>query len=297
VAGFRSGFVTLAGWTNVGKSTLLNRLVGEKLAAVSAVAQTTRRRVTGALQLPGRGQVVFVDTPGFHAPKHRMNRAMVETARRALLEVDLVLLVVDASLGPGAGDARAAAIVRAAGTRALGVLNKIDLVAPKSRLLPMMRTIVDVWGLAEAVPVSAQTGEGCEILVDRAVSLLPEAEPMFPEDYLTGELERDLAAEWIREKVLRHTRQEIPHATAVVVDRWLTRADGLVEIEATILVERESQKAIVIGRGGALLKTIGTEARHDIETLLGSRVYLGLHVRAREDWREDARTLGELGIE
>jgi GTP-binding protein Era len=288
--------VALAGWTNVGKSTLLNRLVGEKLAAVSPVSQTTRHRILGVLHLEGRGQVVFADTPGLHEPRHRMNRAMVEIARQSLRDVDLVVLVVDASLGPGRGDERAAAQLRRLPVARMAVLNKIDLVPHKEKLLPMMKVVVEEWGLDEAVPVSALTGEGCDLLVETILSRLPEGPPLYPADVLTDQPERLLAAEWIREKILLRTRQEIPHVTAVLVDRWKTREDGLVEIEATILVERESQKGIVIGKHGALLKAIGTEARADIEKLLNARVYLGLHVRARPDWRDDERTLHDLGL-
>jgi len=292
----RSGHVAIAGWTNVGKSSLLNRLVGEKIAAVAEVAQTTRHRITGVLNLKDRGQIVFVDTPGFHHPRERMNRAMVEAARQALSSVDLALLVVDAARGEGPGDAEAAARVREAGVPALAVLNKIDRVTPKSRLLPLMTTAVERWGLAEAIPVSATTGEGCDVLVERILARLPESPPLFPEDFLTDQPERVLAAEWVREKILHHTRQEIPHATAVRVTRWHEREDGLVEIEATILVERDSQKGIVIGRGGSVLKAVGTEARADIETLLSRRVFLSLRVEVREDWRNDPSAIEELGI-
>ncbi len=294
--GHRAGMVTLAGWTNVGKSTLLNRIVGEKLAAVSPVAQTTRHRILGVLRLEGRAQVAFADTPGLHEPRHRMNRAMVEVAAQSLRDVDLVVLVVDASLGPGRGDERAASLLRRLPTPRMAVLNKIDLLPRKEKLLPMMKTLVQDWDLAEAVPVSALSGEGCDLLVDRIVERLPEGPPLFPEDMLTDQPERILAAEWIREQILLRTRQEIPHATAVLVESWRTRPDGLVEIEATILVERESQKAIVIGKGGSLLKAIGSDARAAVERLLGARVFLGLHVRARPDWRDDERTLRELGL-
>jgi len=295
--GYRSGTVTLAGWTNVGKSTLLNRLVGEKLAAVSPVSQTTRHRIVGVLHVEGRGQIVFADTPGLHEPRHKMNRNMVAIARQSVEDVDLMVLVVDASIGPGRGDEQAARLLRQAGGARIAVLNKIDLVPRKEDLLPMMLTLVDDWGLEEAIPVSALTGEGCDLLVERVLSHLPEGAALYPDDMLTDQPERRLAAEWIREKILLRTRQEIPHATAVVVESWKTRADGLVEIEATILVERESQKGIVIGKGGALLKAIGTEARADIERLLGAKVYLGLHVRARPDWRDDERALHELDLE
>lgn len=288
--------MTIAGWTNVGKSTLLNRLVGEKIAAVADVPQTTRFRISGILTLPGRGQAVFVDTPGFHHPRERMNRAMVQAARAALAGVDLVLLVVDAARGEGRGDAEAARAVAGGGAPALAVLNKIDRVAPKSKLLPLMRTAVERWGMAEAVPVSAATGEGCDLLLERIFAHLPEGPYLYPDDVFTDQPERMLAAEWVREKLLRRTRQEIPHAAAVAVRRWHEREDGLVEIEASIYVERESQKGIVIGRAGALLKAVGTEARADIEARLGRRVFLGLRVEVRPDWRNDPRALGELGI-
>jgi GTP-binding protein Era len=225
-----------------------------------------------------------------------MNRAMVEIACQSLRDVDLVILVVDASLGPGPGDERAASLLRRLPTPRMAVLNKIDLVPRKETLLPMMKTLVDDWELGEAVPVSAATGEGCDLLIERILGRLPEGPPLFPEDMLTDQPERILVAEWIREQILLRTRQEIPHSVAVLVDSWKTRADGLIEIEATILVERESQKGIVIGKGGSLLKAIGTDARREIERLLGARVYIGLHVRARPEWRDDDRTLQEIGL-
>jgi GTPase len=294
--GCRSGFAALLGWTNVGKSTLLNRLVGEKVAAVAEVAQTTRNRISGVRTVPGRGQVVFVDTPGIHQPRYRMNRTMVEVSRETLAGVDLVLLVIDAAKGAGPGDARAAALLSRAGRPGFAVLNKIDRIEPKSRLLPLMERAVREWGVEEAVPVSALTGEGCDLLLERVLSRLPEGEPVFPDDSFTDQPERALAAEWIREKLLIHTREEIPHALAVTVDRWQEREDGLVEIEATILVERDSQKAIVIGKRGALLKAVGSEARLELERLLGTRVFLRLWVRVRPGWRDDERTLRDLGL-
>jgi len=293
---FRAGRVAIVGWTNVGKSTLLNRLVGEKLAAVAQVAQTTRHRIVGVLPVPSRGQIVFVDTPGFHHPRERMNRSMVQAAKDALTEVDAVLLVIDAEAGAGRGDREVAEAVARSGVPSIGVLNKIDRVTPKSKLLPLMKTVVDDWKLGEVVPVSAATGEGSELLIERLLACLPEGEPIFGDDVLTDQTERTLAAEWVREKLLHHTREEIPHALAVLVRRWLERADGLVEIEAVIFVERDSQKGIVIGKGGELLKRVGTEARADIETTLGRKVFLALNVEVRPDWRNDPRALGELGI-
>lgn len=293
----RSGFAAIVGWTNVGKSTLLNRLVGEKIAAVADVPQTTRHRIVAALPVPGRGAVAFVDTPGLHTPRARMNRKMIEAAEGALEDVDVALVVVDAASGPGPGDARAAKLAVASGVRTIGVLNKIDLVSPKSKLLRMMETLVDGFGLGAAVPVSARTGDGMDRLLDAILEALPEGPPPFEADFLTDQTERALAAEWIREKILHRTREEIPHATAVKIDRWATREDGLVEIEATILVERESQKGIVIGKGGNLLKEAGTSAREDLERLLEARVFLRLRVEVADDWRNDRRVLGDLGLE
>ena len=292
----KAGQVAIVGWTNVGKSTLLNRLVGEKLAAVADVTQTTRHRIIGVRPVPGRGQVVFVDTPGFHRPRERMNRAMVESARSALETVDLVLLVIDAAAGAGRGDAEVAKAVAASGVPSLCALNKVDRVEPKSKLLPLMKTVVDEWKISEAIPIAASTGSGCDLLLDRILDRLPEGPPLFDDDTLTAEPQRVLAAEWVREKLLHHTREEIPHAVAVLVKRWLEREDGVVEIEAAIFVERDSQKGIVIGAGGALLKKVGTEARADIEAMLERKVFLVLRVEVRPDWRNDPRALGELGI-
>lgn len=292
----RSGHVALLGWTNVGKSTLLNRLVGAKLAAVGDAAQTTRHRITGILTLPGRGQVVFVDTPGLHRPRHALNRAMIQAARQAAGGVDLAALVIDAARGIGPGDEEAAEWVRGTGLRCLGVLNKIDLVRPKSKLLPMMETLVGQWGFGAAVPVSALSGEGCAELIDELLAGLPAAAPLFPAETLTDQPERALAAEWIREKLLAETWQELPHATAVVVERWTERGDGLLEIDAAVLVERDSQKKIVIGHGGELLKRVGTGARLELERFLERRVHLRLWVRVRRDWRDDDRFLREIGL-
>jgi GTPase len=225
-----------------------------------------------------------------------MNRAMVGIARETLTAVEVILLVIDAEAGTLRGDAEVARMIAETGVPALAVLNKIDRVEPKSRLLALMKTAVDQWGLAEAVPVSATTGSGCDLLIERVLHHLPEGEAHFPDDFLTDQPVRALAAEWVREKILHRMREEIPHAAAVVIDRWLERADGLVEIEATIFVERDSQKGIVIGKGGAVLKEVGVAARADIERLIEHRVYLALRVEVRPDWRNDPRVLGELGI-
>lgn len=292
----RSGFAALLGWTNVGKSTLLNRLVGVKLAAVADVAQTTRHRIVGARTDPEGGQILFVDTPGLHEPRHRMNRAMVETARQSLAAADVVLLVVDAARGLGPGDREAVEALGARRAESILVLNKVDLVRPKERLLPLMAVGAGELGFAEVVPVSAKTGEGCDALIAATRARLPESPPLYPDDYLTDQPERLLAAEWIREKLLRETRQELPHATAVRIDGWEEREDGLLAIEASILVERDSHKKIVIGKGGGLLKRVGIAAREELEAFLERRVYLRLWVQVRPDWRNREGILRDLGI-
>ena len=292
----RSGFAALVGWTNVGKSTLLNRLVGEKIAAVAEVPHTTRHRIAGVITLRDRGQIVLVDTPGFHRPEKKLHRAMLETARRALQGSDLVVLVVDAAHGIGSGDAQVAREIVASKHPAIAVLNKIDLVRPKSKLLPMMGVVGRDWGLDEAVPVSGRTGEGCDSLVERILARLPVGPAPFPEDWITDQPERAIVAEWIREPLLSATREEIPHAVAVRIERWEERDDGLISIGAVVLVERESQKGIVIGRGGAMLKRVGSEARQAIETLLGAHVFLEIRVEVRREWRDDARALKDLGL-
>ena len=225
-----------------------------------------------------------------------MNRAMVQTTGRALSEVDLAALVVDAARGFGPGDQQAAERVNKSCKRRLVVLNKIDLVRPKSRLLPLMESLAEPWGFETIVPVSAKSGEGCDRLLDIIFEALPPGPPLFPEDYLTDQPERVLAAEWIREKLMASTRQELPHATAVLVERWNERDDGLLEIEASVLVERASQKKIVIGKEGLLLKRVGSEAREELERFFERRIMLHLWVRVREHWRDDERQLQRLGL-
>jgi len=293
---FRAGSVALFGWTNVGKSTLLNTVVGTKLAAVASVAQTTRHRISGVLHIPDRGQIVFVDTPGLHRPRHRMNRAMVEIAQQVMKGVDVALLVVDASRGLGSGDREAAEQLRKNGVRSVMALNKVDLIRPKTKLLPLIAQAAELLGCPDVVPISARSGEGCSGLVDLLLERLPQSGPIYDEDYLTDQPERVLAAEWIREKLLAATTQELPHATAVIVESWGEREDGLLSIEATILVDRESQKKIVIGTQGDVLKHVGTAARQELEAFLERRIYLGLWVKVRPHWRDDMGTLRELGL-
>lgn len=293
----KAGFVSLVGRPNAGKSTLLNALVGEKLAIVSDKPQTTRHRIQGVRTTPA-GQIVFIDTPGIHKPVHRMNQRMVDAAVGTLREVDVVVLVVDASLMPGTGDRFVLDRVREAGTPAILVLNKVDQVKPKSNLLPLMDHYARAFPFRAIVPTAATEGEGLDTLEGQILEALPEGQPLFPEDYLTDQTERTLAAELVREKVLHHTRDELPYTTAVVIDAFEEPAEpgGLTRIFASILVDHESQKPIVVGKGGAMIKRIGTEARRDLEAMLGGRVHLDLHVKVREDWRDNERLLDEMGV-
>jgi len=293
-AEFRSGFVPLVGRPNVGKSTLLNRLVGYKVAIVSPVPQTTRNRIRGVLTLAGRGQVIFIDTPGIHKPKFRMNRRMVSLALDAMAETDVILFMVDVSQAMGGGDRFVMKQLREAGVPTFLLLNKIDLVR-RDALLPIIEAYRHEMEFAEIIPISAGDGTQCDHQVDVILQNLPVGPAYFPEDYLTDQMQRFLAGEFVREKLLYHTRQELPHAVAVRVESYKEES-SLVRIRATILVERENQKAIVIGKQGALLKTIGTEARLELEQQLGTKVFLELWVHVEPDWRQSERLLDELGI-
>ena len=294
----RAGFASLIGRPNAGKSTLLNRLVGTKLAIVSDKPQTTRNRIAGVRNVTGDapGQVVFVDTPGIHRPLHRMNVRMVDVAIEAIRSVDVVVMVLDAAADTGAGDRFVLRLTEKVSSPVVAALNKIDLVA-KTRLLPIIDWYRQQREFAAIVPVSALTGDGCGRLLSTVLDLLPEGEPLYPDDYLTDQPERVLVAETVREKLLRHTRAELPFSTAVVVDKFEEAGqDGLIRAWCSILVDRPTQKAIVIGRGGAQIKRIGTEARADLERFFAARLHLDLHVRVRAGWREDERMLDEIGV-
>jgi GTP-binding protein Era len=292
----RSGSVAFIGWTNVGKSSLFNRLVDYELAAVGSAAQTTRQRLVGVVTRPERGQLALLDTPGLHDPRHRMNQAMVQIARRTVAEADVALLVVDASRPPGPGDRRALELVLSAAERRVCALNKIDLVRPRPLLLPRIAELAQ-HGLRDIVPVSARTGEGADTLLELLFQHVPLAVPAYPADCLTDQPERALVAEWIREKLLDGLRQELPHATAVVVDHWIDDGQRRLEIAASILVERDSQKKIVIGRQGSRIRDVGTAARRAIEERLGRPLVLHLIVRTSRDWRDDERVLHDLGLD
>jgi GTP-binding protein Era len=292
----RAGVVSIIGRPNAGKSTLLNRIIGTKLAIVSDKPQTTRTRILGVKNYPD-GQVVFVDTPGIHRPLHRMNVRMVDAAVETLREVDAVLLVHDASTRAGRGDEYVSGLLKDVSIPVILVLNKIDLVS-KPKLLPVIDQLRQWHDFAEIVPVSAGTGDGVERLEALLLERMPEGEALYPEDYLTDQPERVLAAETVREKLLQHTREELPFSTAVVVDQFdePDEPGGLLRIWCTILVEQESQKPIVIGRAGDMIKRIGTEARQDLERFFETKVFLDLRVKVRADWRDDERLLDDLGL-
>jgi GTP-binding protein Era len=291
----KSGFVSLIGRPNAGKSTLLNRLIGTKLAIVSDKPQTTRTRILGVRNYTD-AQVVYLDTPGIHRPTHRMNVRMVDAALETIAEVDVVAALVDVSVPVGSGDRYVLEQLRGIAQPVVLVLNKVDLIR-KARLLPLIELLSREYVFTEIVPVSALTGENVDRLEAVFLTLLPEGEPLYPPDYVTDQPERVIVAEIVREQVLAHTRAELPFSTAVVVDRFEEPDDtGLMRLYCTILVERESQKPIIIGRGGAMIKRIGTAARMGLERFFETRVYLDLRVKVRSDWREDERILDDLGL-
>ena len=313
----KAGLVALVGRPNAGKSTLLNRLVQQKLAIVSDKPQTTRNRIVGVRnypkpQAPGpqrgnragvedpspkslEGQIVFVDTPGVHKPLHRLNVRMVDTALDTLNEVDLVAVVVDVSEASGGGDRFLMDVVKRSRTRRVLVLNKVDAV-DKPALLPRL-VEYEKEGFEDMVPVSALTGENVDRLEQVLLTQLPEGDPLYPEDYLTDQPERFFVAELVREQVLQQTRDELPFSTAVVVDKFEEPdPKGLMRLYCTILVERDSQKPILVGKGGSRIKAIGTAARKELQAFFDTKVFLDLHVKVKEGWREDERTLDSLGL-
>jgi GTP-binding protein Era len=294
---FRSGFVSIIGRPNAGKSTLLNALVGEKIAIVTEKPQTTRTRIQGMLNVKaerGRpaGQIVFVDTPGVHKPDSRLNRKMMQEIHAALESRDLILLIVDATERFRPADQHVIDLVKKAGGPVFLLLNKIDKLQ-KDRLLPIIAQYSTLHDFSEIIPISAAKGSGLEILMDKIVRALPDGPRYFPEDQLTDQPERVIASEIIREKVLLKTSKELPYATAVVIDQY-QELEKLTRIAATIYCERDGQKAILIGKGGQKLKEMGTAARHELEALLGKKVYLELFVKVKPGWRESAAFVEEL---
>ena len=293
---FRSGYVGLIGRPNAGKSTLLNFLVGEKIAAVSNKPQTTRHKIQGIVT-GEEGQIVFVDTPGVHKPGYLLNRRMMAAVHDAILSVDVVVLLRDASVSTGNGDKFVLDLIKQADKPTVLVLNKIDKVRDKAALLPLIEDYAREYEFAEIVPISALKGEAIDNLLKQITKHLPEAEPIFGEDELTDQSVRTIVAEMVREKILATTGEEIPYVTAVVTEKFDETDPNLTRIYCAIYVERPSQKAIIIGKQGAKLKQIGTNARLDMEKLLGGRVYLQLFVKVVEDWRNSEHQLNEIGIQ
>jgi GTP-binding protein Era len=288
---YRTGFASIVGRPNAGKSTLLNALVGEKVAITARQAQTTRTSIQGVVTLP-HAQVVFIDTPGIHESDNLFNKRMMATVRSTLEGRDLVLFVADATRPMGEKDEHAVAVLRDARNAVL-VLNKIDRLDDKRLLLPLTQQYMGLHPFVEVVPVSAAKSIGVDNLMRTIVNYLPEGERMFAEDYMTDQPMRFLAGEIIREKILRAAREEVPHAVAILIERW-EELPRLTKISATIHVERPGQKAILIGRKGELLKRIGTEARQEIERMTGSKVFLSLFVKVNRNWREDPEFLNAI---
>ena len=290
-----SGYVALIGRPNAGKSTLLNRLVGQKIAAVSDKPQTTRFRIQGVITKP-EGQIVLVDTPGVHQPGYELNRRMMASVQEALLGVDLVCLIRDASASTGNGDRFVLDLVKRSEKPALLLLNKIDKLEERSALLPLIDWYRNEHEWREIIPISALKDEMTDVLIESALKHLPEGEPIFSEDELTDQSLRVLVSEIVREKVLHATADEIPYVTAVVTERYEEVREDFTRINCVIVVERTSQKKIIIGKGASSLKDIGIRARRDIEALLGHRVHLELFVKVEEDWRNRENLLDEYGL-
>lgn len=293
---FHSGFVSIIGRPNAGKSTLLNALAGEKLAIVTHKPQTTRNRITGIVNVKkqGRrppGQIVFVDTPGVHKPGDALNRRMMQEVQEALSSCDLILLMIDVSQKFGTGDEFVLDLVKQSKAKAILLLNKVDLIE-KGKLLPMIEQYSKLHNFAEVIPISAEKKQGLEDLVTAVANALPEGPKYFPEDQITDQPERFVVAELIREQVLVKTKEEVPYASGVIVERF-EDGEKLVKIAAAIFVEREGQKGIIIGKQGAMLKSIGTHARLQIERFLGKKVFLELFVKVKEGWRNSARAVDE----
>jgi GTP-binding protein Era len=293
----KSGTAVILGRPNSGKSTLLNALVGQKISIVSSKPQTTRHRILG-IASEERGQVVFVDTPGVHKPAYRMNRRMLQTVYEELKDVDLMLLVVDASISFGSGENFVLDLVKKAHSRAILLLNKIDKVA-KNRLLPLMERYGSACDFLEIIPISARSGDNLGLLMEKIFQYLPDGEPQYETDMITDRSERFLAAEFIREKLLERVREEMPYVCAVLIrkfDESRRDKENLVVIEADILVERRSQQGIVLGAGATQLRDLGIAARRDLEQLLDCNVYLGLEVRTAPNWRNDDTVLDQLEL-
>ena len=291
---FKSGFIAIIGRPNVGKSTFLNKVIGQKIAIMSDKAQTTRNKIQGVLTRDD-SQMVFIDTPGIHKPKHRLGDFMMKIAENTLNEVDAVLFMINAKEGYGAGDQFIINRLEKVNSPVFLIINKIDLVHPE-KLLSLIDEYKDKGKFEEIIPISALEGNNINHLLDELLKHLPEGPQYYPADQVTDHPERFIITELIREKALHMTREEIPHSIAVVMENMEKRDDGKIHIRATIVTERGTQKGIIIGKQGSMLKNIGTQARKDIETLLGSKVYLELWVKVKKDWRNKQSQLHELGF-
>ena len=290
----RSGFVAVVGRPNVGKSTLVNALVGGKVAITSDKPQTTRNAIRGIIDVDDI-QVVLIDTPGYHKPRTLLGNKLNEVVRAAWSDVDLALFVVDGDAGVGRGDAKVAEDLKAAGCPAIAVVNKIDSMN-KNDVAVALAAASELGDYQEYVPVSARTGEGIDLLRDLTVARMPEGPVYYPPGTRTDQPPPIFVAELVREKLLTRTHEELPHSIAVVTEDYEEREDGVLAIQATIYVERESQKGIVIGRGGSVLKEAGTEARQEMELLFGRKVFLGVRVKVEKDWQRKAHALERLGF-
>lgn len=293
---FRSGYVSIVGKPNVGKSTLLNSLIGEKIAIVSPKPQTTRDRITGILNLSD-AQIIFVDTPGIHKPRHKLGEAMVREAKEAIKEVDLILFMVEPE-PPDIGDRLIIDLFKDAGKPVFLLINKIDKIK-KAEILPIIDSYREIYSFDEIIPISALEGNGRDDLINTIIKYLPEGIKYYPEEMLTDRTERFMVSEIIREKIIYKTEEEIPYSVAVEITEWSERQtngkEKVVFIHANIYVEREGQKGIIIGKGGLRLKSIGIAARQEIEKLLNAKVFLELQVKTKKDWRSDMHLLKELG--
>ena len=292
---FKSGFVSIIGRPNVGKSTFLNRVVGQKIAIMSDKPQTTRNKVQGVVT-GDSSQIVFIDTPGIHKPKHKLGDFMVKSAKNTLKEVDVIMFMVNANEKIGPGDRFVIEMLKNTDTSVFLVINKIDLVHPDD-LLGIITSYVDEYDFAEIIPLSALNGNNVDRLMETLNKYLPVGPKYYPDDQVTDHPERFIISELIREKVLHLTREEVPHSIAVVIEKIARDEEkNIVNVMATIIVDRDSQKGIVIGKQGSLLKQIGTKARRDIEMLLGSKVFLELWVKVQKDWRNKPGQLKEFGF-
>jgi GTP-binding protein Era len=293
----KSGSVTIVGRPNSGKSTLLNALIGQKISITSANPQTTRHRILGILT-ESRGQIVFADTPGIHKPMHGMNRRMLDSVMGTLNEMDLVLLIIDGTISFGAGESFVLDVLKRIRPRSFLAINKIDRFS-KPKLLPIMERYSREFDFLEIIPISALKGDNLDLVVDKLFEYLPEGEPVFEADLVTDRTERFLTAEFIREKILERTREELPYTTAVLLrqfDEGRRKREGLIVIKADILVEKRSQQGIILGAGGSRIRDVGIAARTELEELLGCRVFLDLTVRTVRNWRDDDRVLDDLGV-